>query len=134
MLAAVAMAVSAKRYCERQYDPVAMMKTLGGSRTTIRRIYLLHLSLVTVFSVVIGLVIGYALQSVGASYLISFMDTSLPPAGPRPWLLSIAVGVVCAMMFSLKPLLDYLIYHLFGYCAATLAIALPLAVFTWGYR
>ena len=65
MLAAVAMAVSAKRYCERQYDPVAMMKTLGGSRTTIRRIYLLHLSLVTVFSVVIGLVIGYALQSVG---------------------------------------------------------------------
>ena len=34
------------------------------------------------------------------------MDTSLPPAGPRPWLLSIAVGVVCAMMFSLKPLLD----------------------------
>jgi putative ABC transport system permease protein len=28
MLAAVAMAVSAKRYCERQYDPVAMMKTL----------------------------------------------------------------------------------------------------------
>ncbi|WP_419146884.1 ABC transporter permease [Pseudoalteromonas 'SMAR'] len=106
MLAAVAMAVSAKRYCERQYDPVAMMKTLGGSRSTIRRIYLLHLSLVTVFSVVIGLVIGYALQSVGASYLISFMDTSLPPAGPRPWLLSIAVGVVCAMMFSLKPLLD----------------------------
>lgn len=106
MLAAVAMAVSAKRYCERQYDPVAMMKTLGGSRTTIRRIYLLHLSLVTVFSVVIGLAIGYALQSVGASYLIAFMDTSLPPAGPRPWLLSIAVGVVCAMMFSLKPLLD----------------------------
>ncbi|MEI5637930.1 MULTISPECIES: ABC transporter permease [unclassified Pseudoalteromonas] len=106
MLAAVAMAVSAKRYCERQYDPVAMMKTLGGSRTTIRRIYLLHLSLVTVFSMVIGLAIGYALQSVGASYLIAFMDTSLPVAGPRPWLLSIAVGVVCAMMFSLKPLLD----------------------------
>lgn len=106
MLAAVAMAVSAKRYCERQYDPVAMMKTLGGSRKTIRRIYLLHLSLVTFFSVVVGLVIGYGLQNVGASYLINFMDTALPEAGFRPWLLSIAVGVVCAMMFSLKPLLD----------------------------
>ncbi|PCK31152.1 ABC transporter permease [Pseudoalteromonas piscicida] len=106
MLAAVAMAVSAKRYCERQYDPVAMMKTLGGSRTTIRRIYLLHLSLVTCFSVIVGLAIGYGLQSVGASYLVSFMDTTLPEAGARPWLLSIAVGVICAMMFSLKPLLD----------------------------
>ncbi|ASD69378.1 ABC transporter permease [Pseudoalteromonas piscicida] len=106
MLAAVAMAVSAKRYCERQYDPVAMMKTLGGSRKTIRRIYLLHLSLVTFFSVVVGLAVGYGLQSVGASYLINFMDTALPEAGFRPWLLSIAVGVVCAMMFSLKPLLD----------------------------
>ncbi|ODB36453.1 cell division protein FtsX [Pseudoalteromonas sp. BMB] len=106
MLAAVAMAVSAKRYCERQYDPVAMMKTLGGSRKTIRRIYLLHLSLVTFFSVVAGLAIGYGLQSIGAAYLINFMDTALPEAGFRPWLLSIAVGVVCAMMFSLKPLLD----------------------------
>ncbi|TMP26797.1 hypothetical protein, partial [Pseudoalteromonas rubra] len=45
ILAAVAIAVSAKRYCERQYDPVAMMKTLGGSRAMIRKIYLLHLSL-----------------------------------------------------------------------------------------
>ncbi|MDW7548762.1 ABC transporter permease [Pseudoalteromonas peptidolytica] len=106
MLAAVAMAVSAKRYCERQYDPVAMMKTLGGSRKTIRRIYLLHLSLVTFFSVILGLAIGYVLQSVGASYLVTFMDTTLPEASFRPWLLSIAVGVVCAMMFSLKPLLD----------------------------
>ncbi|WP_440056346.1 ABC transporter permease (plasmid) [Pseudoalteromonas sp. T1lg65] len=106
MLAAVAMAVSAKRYCERQYDPVAMMKTLGGSRQTIRRIYLLHLSMVTLFSVIVGLTIGYVLQTIGASYLVKIMGTELPPAGFRPWLLSISVGVVCALMFSLKPLLD----------------------------
>ena len=59
MLAAVAMAVSAKRYCERQYDPVAMMKTLGGSRKVIRNIFILHLSLVTIFSIVAGLSIGF---------------------------------------------------------------------------
>ncbi|TMO32996.1 hypothetical protein CWC26_21485, partial [Pseudoalteromonas sp. S4488] len=46
ILAAVAIAVSAKRYCERQYDPVAMKKTLGGSRAMIRKIYLFHLRLV----------------------------------------------------------------------------------------
>ncbi|MBU2871490.1 FtsX-like permease family protein [Colwellia sp. E2M01] len=106
MLAAVAMAVSAKRYCERQYDPVAMMKTLGGSRRVIRNIFLLHLSLVTVFSVVVGLSIGYVLQTIGADYLMSFMGAELPTAGARPWLLSILIGGICALMFSLKPLLD----------------------------
>ncbi|KZN59177.1 cell division protein FtsX [Pseudoalteromonas luteoviolacea CPMOR-1] len=106
MLAAVAMAVSAKRYCERQYDPVAMMKTLGGSRATIRNIFLLHLSMVTLFSVAIGLVIGYILQAVATDYLANFMDTQLPLAGVKPWFLAITIGVVCALMFSLKPLLD----------------------------
>ncbi|GAW95280.1 MULTISPECIES: ABC transporter permease [Colwellia] len=106
MLAAVAMAVSAKRYCERQYDPVAMMKTLGGSRKVIRNIFLLHLSLVTVFSIVAGLMVGFVLQTIGADYLASFMGTELPQAGFRPWLLSAFIGLVCALMFSLKPLLD----------------------------
>ncbi|MDK2596074.1 ABC transporter permease [Pseudoalteromonas obscura] len=106
MLAAVAMAVSAKRYCERQYDPVAMMKTLGGSRATIRNIFLLHLSMVTAFSVSMGIVIGYGLQAVATDYLASFMDTQLPAAGFKPWFLAITIGVVCALMFSLKPLLD----------------------------
>ena len=106
MLAAVAMAVSAKRYCERQYDPVAMMKTLGGSRRVIRNIYLLHLSLVTGFSIIAGLAVGYFLQSVAGEYLAQFMGTELPQAGIRPWVLSAAIGIVCALMFSLKPLLD----------------------------
>ncbi|KZN43800.1 ABC transporter permease [Pseudoalteromonas luteoviolacea] len=106
MLAAVAMAVSAKRYCERQYDPVAMMKTLGGSRHTIRNIFLLHLSMVTLFSLTIGLIIGFVLQSVATDYLASFMNTQLPQAGLKPWVLAISIGVVCALMFSLKPLLD----------------------------
>ncbi|TYK66800.1 ABC transporter permease [Colwellia echini] len=106
MLAAVAMAVSAKRYCERQYDPVAMMKTLGGSRRIIRNIFLLHLSLVTVFSIAVGLMVGYVLQTIGADYLISVMGAELPNAGVKPWLLSSFIGLICALMFSLKPLLD----------------------------
>ncbi|TPH16207.1 ABC transporter permease [Litorilituus lipolyticus] len=106
MLAAVAMAVSAKRYCERQYDPVAMMKTLGGSRQVIRNIFLLHLTMVTLFSVVVGLLVGFILQYLGAGYLSQFMGTELPAAGFKPWLLSALIGVVCALMFSLKPLLD----------------------------
>lgn len=106
ILAAVAIAVSAKRYCERQYDPVAMMKTLGGSRATIRKIYLLHLSLVCTMSVILGLVIGYSLQMIASDYLAQSMGTELPSASAKPWLIAVSTGVICAVMFSIKPLLD----------------------------
>jgi len=106
ILAAVAIAVSAKRYCERQYDPVAMMKTLGGSRDMIRKIYLMHLLMVCTMAVVVGLAIGYGLQEVATGYLAESMGTELPMAGFKPWLVAISTGVICAVMFSIKPLLD----------------------------
>ena len=106
ILAAVAIAVSAKRYCERQYDPVAMMKTLGGSRDMIRKIYLMHLLLVCTMAVVVGLAIGYGLQEVATGYLAKSMGTELPMVGFKPWLVAISTGVICAVMFSIKPLLD----------------------------
>ncbi|ALQ54454.1 cell division protein FtsX [Pseudoalteromonas issachenkonii] len=106
ILAAVAIAVSAKRYCERQYDPVAMMKTLGGSRDMIRKIYLMHLLMVCTMAVVVGLAIGYGLQEVATGYLAKSMGTELPMAGLKPWLVAISTGVICAVMFSIKPLLD----------------------------
>ena len=106
ILAAVAIAVSAKRYCERQYDPVAMMKTLGGSRSMIRKIYMLHLLLVCSMAVGVGLLIGYGLQEVATSYLSKSMGTELPMGGFKPWLVAISTGVICAVMFSIKPLFD----------------------------
>ena len=106
ILAAVAIAVSAKRYCERQYDPVAMMKTLGGSRSTIRKIYMLHLLLVCAMAVSIGLLIGYGLQEIATSYLSKSMGMELPLGGFKPWLIAISTGVICAVMFSIKPLFD----------------------------
>lgn len=106
ILAAVAIAVSAKRYCERQYDPVAMMKTLGGSRAMIRKIYLTHLLMVCLMAVTVGLLIGYGLQEIATHYLAKSMGTTLPIAGFKPWLVAISTGVICAVMFSIKPLFD----------------------------
>ncbi len=106
ILATVAIAVSAKRYCERQYDPVAMMKTLGGSRALIRKIYFMHLLMVCALAVIVGLAIGYGLQEIATGYLAKSMDMSLPAAGFKPWLVAISTGVICAVMFSIKPLLD----------------------------
>lgn len=106
ILAAVAIAVSAKRYCERQYDSVAMMKTLGGSRKQIRAIYALHLTLVCALSLLIGLSVGFLLQYLAGQYMATSLAITLPPASFRPWLSALFIGVVCAVMFSIKPLLD----------------------------
>ena len=105
VLAATAVAVAAQRYCQRNYDAVAIMKTLGGSKRQIQRIFTLHLLLLTVFSIGVGLLLGYLLQSAVIYYVANHLQQSLPTSGAGPYALAIGTGLLCALMFSLYPLL-----------------------------
>lgn len=105
VLAATAVAVAAQRYCQRNYDAVAIMKTLGGQRTLISRIFTLHLLLLTVFSIALGVLLGYGLQAGVIYFVAGYLDQSLPVAGGKPYVLAIGTGLLCAVMFSLYPLL-----------------------------
>lgn len=105
VLAATAVAVAAQRYCQRNYDAVAIMKTLGGSKSMIQRIFILHLGLLTVFSIAIGLLLGWLLQFAVISWVSARLGQTLPGAGYQPYALAIATGLLCAIMFSLYPLL-----------------------------
>ncbi|MCC5855405.1 MAG: FtsX-like permease family protein [Idiomarina sp.] len=105
VLAATAVAVAAQRYCQRNYDAVAIMKTLGGTRGQVRRIFTVHLLLLTGFSIVAGLLLGYALQAGVVWYVSSALGYELPAASGSPWFLATATGLLCALMFSLYPLL-----------------------------
>ncbi|MCL5051444.1 MAG: ABC transporter permease [Firmicutes bacterium] len=105
VLAATAVAVAAQRYCQRNYDAVAIMKTLGGARGQIQRIFTLHLLLLTAFSIAIGVLLGYSLQAAVIFYVQTQLGQSLPSAGAGPYALAIGTGLLCALMFSLYPLL-----------------------------
>lgn len=105
VLAATAVAVAAQRYCQRNYDAVAIMKTLGGSKATVRRIFILHLLLLTSVSIVIGIALGYGLQAAVSAFVAYYLEISLPSAGAQPYALAIGTGLLCALMFSLYPLL-----------------------------
>lgn len=105
VLAATAVAVAAQRYCQRNYDAVAIMKTLGGSKRQIQRIFTLHLLLLTTFSIAIGVALGYGLQAAVIYYVENQLGQSLPSAGQGPYALAIGTGLLCALMFSLYPLL-----------------------------
>jgi putative ABC transport system permease protein len=106
LLAAVAVAMGARRYAARHIDTVALMKCMGASQAFVLAISLIELTLLAVFAVAIGALLGYLAQSGLAWVLRDLIRTALPAASLAP--LPIALGTVLAMLmgFALPPLLQ----------------------------
>ncbi|MGQ4276098.1 ABC transporter permease [Pseudidiomarina sp. E22-M8] len=105
VLAATAVAVAAQRYCQRNYDVVAIFKTLGAQRAQIQKVFILHLLLLTGFSIVTGLVLGWLIQGQVVDLVAQYFDVNLPAGSGRGYLLAAGTGLVSAVMFTLYPLL-----------------------------
>ena len=106
LLAAVAVAMGARRYAARHVDTVALMKCMGASQGFVLAISIIELSLLAVFAVAIGAMLGYLAQSGLAWLLRDLIRTELPAASLAP--LPIALVTVLAMLigFALPPLLQ----------------------------
>ncbi|HAQ48331.1 MAG TPA: cell division protein FtsX [Glaciecola sp.] len=105
VLAAVAIGVAAQRYAQRHFDPVAIMKTLGASTNTIRKVYLYQISFIAILGIMLGAVVGFVLQQIVVSALADTVEVSLQVWYWRPMLIAIFTGSVCALLFCLYPLL-----------------------------
>jgi putative ABC transport system permease protein len=106
LLAAVAVAMGARRYAKRHIDTVALMKCMGASQGFVLSISIIELSLLAVAAVAVGAVLGYLAQSGLAWLLRDLIRTELPAASLAP--LPIALVTVMAMLigFALPPLLQ----------------------------
>jgi putative ABC transport system permease protein len=106
LLAAVAVAMGARRYAFRHIDAVALMKCMGASQGFVLAISVIELTLLAVFAVAIGAVLGYLAQAGLAWVLRDLIRTELPAASLAP--LPIALLTVLAMLigFALPPLLQ----------------------------
>src|ERR1700692_4654085 len=106
LLAAVAVAMGARRYAARHIDTVALMKCMGASQGFVLAISIIELTLLAVFAVAIGALLGYLAQEGLAWVLRDLIRTELPPASLAP--LPIALVTVMAMLigFALPPLLQ----------------------------
>ncbi len=106
LLAAVAVAMGARRYASRHIDTVALMKCMGASQAFGLWMSLIELSLLAIGAVILGATLGYAAQSGLAWLLRDLIRTELPPASLAP--LPIALVTVLAMLigFALPPLLQ----------------------------
>jgi putative ABC transport system permease protein len=106
LLAAVAVAMGARRYAARHIDAVALMKCMGASQGFVLAISLIELTLLAIFAVTIGAALGFLAQEGLAWVLRDLIRTELPAASLSP--LPIALVTVSAMLigFALPPLLQ----------------------------
>ena len=105
VLAAVSIAVAAQRYSQRHFDPVAIMKTLGATRSMIRKVYTLQIFFIATLGIIIGIIAGVAIQQAVVSALAGKVEVSLAVWHWRPVIIAVFTGVVCAVLFSMYPLL-----------------------------
>lgn len=105
ILAGVAIALTAKRYSERHYDYVAILKTLGCTSSQITFIYLTVQLVLAFFAVVAGWVLGWLVQLGILRLLESIMLVELPEPGLQPYVIGALTAVICLLAFALPPLL-----------------------------
>ena len=106
LLAAVAVAMGARRYASRHIDAVALMKCMGASQGFVLSISIIELSLLALLAVAVGALLGYLAQMGLAWLLRDLIRTELPRASLAP--LPIALVTVMAMLigFALPALLQ----------------------------
>lgn len=104
VLAACAAAVAASQYSQRHAMSVAVIKALGVTTATARKIYASHLSLVTLLSVSIGLALGQ-LASSGAQWaIVKWLGDYQAEFSSRPLWLGLLTALICAGLFSARPI------------------------------
>lgn len=105
LLAGVAIALTARRYSERHFDYVAILKTLGCTSSQIMSIYLSIQIVLGVIAIVVGSVLGWAIHALILKALASVIPIVLPPAGFTPYIIGSLTAIICLLSFALPPLL-----------------------------
>src|SRR5690606_679597 len=98
LLAAIAVAISARRYVARHLDTVALMKSLGAAQRLVLAVSVLELAMIAIGAGILGAMIGYGAQEGIAHLLKDLIRGDLPrPSLSAAWLglmtsLTILVG------------------------------------------
>lgn len=106
LLAAIAVAISSRRYVARHLDTVALMKSMGAPQRLVLAISVLELLMIAIAAGVVGALIGYAAQE-GIAYLLKDLVRG---ELPRPALSAGGLGLMTSILilvgFALPPLLQ----------------------------
>ncbi|KFL37783.1 ABC transporter permease [Arenimonas donghaensis] len=105
VLAAVAVAMAARRHSARHLQGSAVMRCLGASQSTLVGIHVGELLLLGLLGSALGIVLAYGLQWGVAGWLASALKLDLPAAGLVPALEGLGVGLTVLLAFGVPPVL-----------------------------
>ncbi len=106
MLAAVAVAMAARRFMQRHLDACAMLRCLGMTQNGVGAMYLIEFALVGLAGSVIGVLVGFGAHFVLLQLIGTLLPSDLPPVSPLPALQGIATGMLLLIGFALPPVLQ----------------------------
>ncbi len=105
VLAAVAVAMAARRHSERHLSGVAVMRCLGARQRTLVGIHVGELLLLGLIACSVGVAIAFALQWSVAGWLAQALKVDIPPASVWPALRGYGVGLMVLLAFGAPPVL-----------------------------
>ncbi|MBP6299979.1 MAG: FtsX-like permease family protein [Arenimonas sp.] len=105
ILAAVAIALAARRHSARHLDGSAVMRCLGASQATIAFLQLGELFFLGLVGSGIGIGLAWLLQLVVGGYLSNAMGVVLPAASLQPIWAGFAIGFTVLLAFAVPPVL-----------------------------
>ncbi|MEJ8566706.1 ABC transporter permease [Elongatibacter sediminis] len=106
LLAAVAVAMAARRYSHRHRDRIALMKCMGASRGDVTVSSLVQLLVLALAGGLVGSLAGYLAQHGLAWLMQDLIGSALPQPGLRPATLGIVTAVSILAGFALPDLMQ----------------------------
>jgi putative ABC transport system permease protein len=106
ILAGVAMALAARRFVLRHLDACAVMRCLGAQQAQVLWLFLYQFILLGVVAVLLGGLLGYAMQALLVESIASMREAGLPQPGVLPMLKAAASGFALLLGFAFLPLLQ----------------------------
>jgi putative ABC transport system permease protein len=106
MLAAVAVAMAARRFMLRHVDACAMLRCLGMPQGQVTALFLTEFVIVGLVGSLLGMLAGFGAHFILIEWLGKLVAADLPAAGWLPALQGMATGLLLLTGFAMPPILQ----------------------------
>lgn len=103
LLSVAAVAVSMGHYCRSRYNLIAVLKTLGAGKKSLRKLVIGQWFSVLILAAIVGCSIGLLFEKGLIVLLAPILPKALPAAGLWPWVWSFGALIFISLLVGLRP-------------------------------